>query len=46
MLLEIGEEHAMKEVLQRSMFNQVLVSYILDALHCQSRDFSLLEVNW
>ena len=33
---------------QRSVFNQWLISYILDELmpwHCQSRYFSLLEVN-
>ena len=33
---------------QRSIFNQGFISYILDELmpwHCQSRDFSLLEVN-
>ena len=33
---------------QRSIFNQGIISYILDELmpwHCQSRDFSLLEVN-
>ena len=33
---------------QRSIFNQGLILYILDELmpwHCQSRDFSLSEVN-